>query len=487
MMFSYHSFTLPIVATLVLSTTVAVANSVDREPVGQNLIILLIDGYGATLFNRTNAKLQHGAEILLQNGVQAEYMTPVFPTQSYPNWYSLVTGLYVENHNFTSDFMYDQETSMLFQRDMGDNDTDYRWWTMRTAPLWYTVGKAGIDVHCYWFATCHRAFVDMVVQVPQDRRHSFKNENTNDLLDHLPRIMKHIKKYQAYRQQLVLLRYDGVAKALKMFGEDADPTVQALSHADVHIRKIQEEMESHELMDSTNFIVLSDHGLMKIEEEDQFYIEECLADFSRVKRVVNSLAFMFIYPQEGEEDTVYFELKVCDQWAPVGDYEDNEVPLVSVYRKHEIPEKYHWRDSGHIGPIVLMTRPGVILLTRQLPSTDVSEGFGRDLKMVGGWDNEHPEMQSIFLGRGPAFKVEHKIGPIGIVDVYQLVMSILGVNPGHSNNGTWENVEDLLADGWESRRSESHSSNAYQISTCSGIVLFIISFFFVYRHLCHFL
>lgn len=91
-MFSYHSFTLPIVATLVLSTTVAVANSVDREPVGQNLIILLIDGYGATLFNRTNAKLQHGAEILLQNGVQAEYMTPVFPTQSYPNWYSLVTG-----------------------------------------------------------------------------------------------------------------------------------------------------------------------------------------------------------------------------------------------------------------------------------------------------------------------------------------------------------------------------------------------------------
>lgn len=473
----------PTIVTILLGITFALANSIDREPVGQNLIILLIDGYGANLFNRTNAKLQHGAEILLQNGVQAEYMTPVFPTQSYPNWFSLSTGLYVENHNFTSDFMYDQETSMLFQRDMGDNDTDYRWWALRTAPLWYTIGKAGVDVHCYWFATCHRAFVDMVVQVPQERRHSFKNENTNDLLEHLPRIMNHVKKYQSYRQQLVLLRYDGVAKALKMFGEEADPTVQALSHADVHIRKIQEEIENHELVDSTNFIVLSDHGLMKIEEEDQFYVEECLADFSRIKRVVNSLAFMFIYPQPGEEDTVYFELKVCDQWAPVGDYEDSEVPLVSVYRKHEIPEKYHWRNSRHIGPIVLMTRPGVILLTRQLPSTDVSEGFGRDLKMIGGWDNENPEMQSIFLARGPAFKVEHKIGPIGIVDVYQLVMSILGVNPGHPNNGTWENVEDLLADGWESRRSESHSSNAYQISTCYGIIVFIISLLFVYRHL----
>lgn len=65
-------------------------------------------------------------------------------------------------------------------------------------------------------------------------------------------------------------------------------------------------MEENELLESTNFAVLSDHGLMKIEEEDQFYIEECLADFSRVKRVVNSLAFMMVYPQPGEEDTVCF-------------------------------------------------------------------------------------------------------------------------------------------------------------------------------------
>lgn len=52
--------------------------------------------------------------------------------------------------------------------------------------------------------------------------------------------------------------------------------------------------------------MLSDHGLLKIDEENQFYVEECLTDFSRIKRVVNSLAFMMIYPQEGEEDTVCY-------------------------------------------------------------------------------------------------------------------------------------------------------------------------------------
>lgn len=100
----------------------------------------------------------------------------------------------------------------------------------------------------------------MVVQVPQHRRHSFKDEEELDLFAHIPKIMKHIKKYQSYRQQvswifefvittkhttlkcyfqLVLLRYNGVAKALKMFGEDTDPVIQSLSKADVLIRKIQ--------------------------------------------------------------------------------------------------------------------------------------------------------------------------------------------------------------------------------------------------------
>lgn len=447
-----------------------------REPVGQNLIVLLIDGYGASLFNRTNAKLQYGAQTLLKNGVQAEGLKPVFPTQSYPNWFSLATGLYVENHNFTSDFMYNPSLDLLFQRDLGSNDTDYRWWTTSGAPLWYTVGKASIDVHCYWFATCHRTHVDMVVQVPQHRRHTFKNDEDLDLFTHIPKIMKHVKKYQAYRQQLVLLRYNGVAKALRMFGEGTDPVIQALSKADVHIRKIQEELEEHDIMESTNLIVLSDHGLLKIEEEDQFYVEECITDFSRIKQVVNSLAFMMIYPQEGEEDTVYFELKVCDQWALASDYENdnNEVPLVSVYRQHDIPERYHWRNSRFIAPIVLITRPGVILLTRQLPSTEISESFGRDLKMIGGWDNEYPEMQGIFMARGPAFKTNHKTSSLEIVDIYQLLLNVLGIDSDHTNNGTWSNVEHMLNDGWEDRQTDLDSKSfKIQVSIFNLILLLL--------------
>jgi predicted AlkP superfamily pyrophosphatase or phosphodiesterase len=465
----------PLICLLVICGPLAFGSSTSREPLGQNLVILLIDGYGANLFNKTNAKLQYGAQTLLSQGVQAEYMQTVFPTQSYPNWFSLVTGLYVENHNFTSDFMYNSELDMLFQRDEGANDTDYRWWNGGPAPLWYTVGKAYIDVHCYWFATCHRPHVDQVVQVPHSRRHSFKSQEEIDLSSHLPKIMKHIKKYQAYRQQLVLLRYNGVANALRLFGEDSSEVNQALSNADVQIRKIQDELEANELFDSTNLIVVSDHGLKRIDEENQFYIEECLADLSRIMRVVNSMAFMMIYPEEGEEDTVFFELKVCDQWAPMGDYDENEAPLVSIFRQNEIPERYHWRNARFIGPIVLIARPGTVLLTRSIASTDVSEAQARELKMIGGWDNTNSDMHAIFLARGPAFKVDHKIGPIETVDVYQLALNVLGIEPSHPHNGTWENVEDVLSDGWETRKSESQNSAIRYMSQLSHIIVVSLS------------
>lgn len=68
------------------------ASEDDKEPVGQNLIILLIDGYGASLLNKTDEKFQTGVQTLIENGVQAEYLQPVFPSQSYPNWFSLSTG-----------------------------------------------------------------------------------------------------------------------------------------------------------------------------------------------------------------------------------------------------------------------------------------------------------------------------------------------------------------------------------------------------------
>lgn len=89
---AFHLLFIIFVEAIVADNGNGVGGGSTREPVGQNLVVLLIDGYGASLFNRTNAKLQYGSQTLLTSGVQVEGLKPVFPTQSYPNWFSLATG-----------------------------------------------------------------------------------------------------------------------------------------------------------------------------------------------------------------------------------------------------------------------------------------------------------------------------------------------------------------------------------------------------------
>ncbi|KAK6033396.1 hypothetical protein OSTOST_00397 [Ostertagia ostertagi] len=186
----------------------------------------------------------------------------------------------------TADYMWDKESKLSFERGKGSsgNDTDDLWWEGLPAPLWYTAGKSGIDVHCYWFAHCHRAYYDMVVKVPPKRWTDLTTPGQTDKLsDVFPEIINRIIKYQAYKQQMFLLRYAGVDNALRQFGAHSDEADQAIARIDLYIHELQQKLEEHNLFASTNLIVLSDHGLAPIEEEEQFYLEECLSDYSKVK------------------------------------------------------------------------------------------------------------------------------------------------------------------------------------------------------------
>ncbi|CAJ0938262.1 unnamed protein product, partial [Mesorhabditis belari] len=444
-----------------------------REPIGQNLIILLIDGYGAALLNRTKPEALIGMQALSENGVQAEYLRSVFPTHSWPNWMSLVTGLYTENHRFTADYMWSNEKDVGFQRGTGPNDTDDLWWQDLPTPLWYTAGRKNIDVNCYWFAHCHRGFGDLLVLVPPKRHIDLSNpDQTTDLGEQFPEIVKKIFKIQPYKQQLFLLRYSKLATAIETHGYGSDEVEEAISRIDLHIHDLQKQLDEQGLFASTNLIVLSDHGLGQVNEEEQYFLEECLADYSKVQRIVNSHGMVMVFTDPEDEDTIFYELKVCDQWAPTGDYDDTEAPPVSVYRAADIPESLRWADSRFMSPIVLITKPGTTIVSRELPSLPVE--VSTTVKAVGGWEPESNDMRGIFLARGPAFKTNEKYGPIDMVDVYQVALNILGIEPPHAHNGTWSQVESMLTEGWEER---PNSENLNSSTPTSAHLLFIFSLF----------
>ncbi|KAK5965597.1 Type I phosphodiesterase / nucleotide pyrophosphatase [Trichostrongylus colubriformis] len=363
----------------------------------------------------------------------------------------------------TADYMWDKESKLSFNRGKGANDSEDLWWESLPAPLWYTAGKSGIDVHCYWFAHCHRAHRDMVVKVPSKRWTDLNTPGQTDKLsDVFPEIINRIVKYQAYKQQMFLLRYAGVDNALRQFGARSDEADQAIARIDLYIHELQQKLEEHNLFSSTNLVVLSDHGLAQIEEEEQFYLEECLSDYSKVIKVVNLHSMLMVFTEPEDEGHVHFELRVCDQWAPMGDYEDTDTLLVKAHKLSEIPERLHWAKSRFMSGVVLFTKPGTSIITRELPSIPSANDKSREEKQTGGWDPDTVQMRGIFMARGPAFKVNEKVGPVEIVDIYQVLLNILAVEPAHSHNGTWSNIEGMLASGWEERPNSDRFNDVSQ-------------------------
>lgn len=95
------------------------------------LLLVSFDGFRADYLQ--NYEFPH-LQSFIKEGVLVEHVTNVFITKTFPNHYSLVTGLYEESHGIVANFMYDVITKKHFS---DSNDRDPFWWN-EAVPIWVT-------------------------------------------------------------------------------------------------------------------------------------------------------------------------------------------------------------------------------------------------------------------------------------------------------------------------------------------------------------
>ncbi|KAM5193228.1 glycerophosphocholine cholinephosphodiesterase ENPP6 isoform 3-T3 [Mantella aurantiaca] len=117
------------------------------------LLVFLIDGLRFDYINDKELDLLPGFRKIVESGVKVDYMTPDFPSLSYPNYYSLMTGRHCEVHHMTGNYMWDQKTNLSF--DIGANKDSLLpiWWD-GSEPLWVTMEKAKRKVNMYYWPGC---------------------------------------------------------------------------------------------------------------------------------------------------------------------------------------------------------------------------------------------------------------------------------------------------------------------------------------------
>lgn len=371
------------------------------------VLLVSIDGFRYDYFEKTN--LPHFNR-LIQNGLRAQWLIPQFPTKTFPNHYTIVTGLRPERHGIVANTMYGPEFDELFSTGNRNAVRDAKWWGGE--PIWVTAEKQGQKTApFFWpgseapirdtYATYRRAF-DQTVPDSQRVRDVFA------WLD-LP---------ASERPTFITLYFETIDNAGHNYGPDSSALLLPLRAIDAVIGYLLEGLEARKILNRINLIIVSDHGMSPLSEQRVIKIDD-FVDTASV-RMVDLSPVASLWPKPGKEEAVYRSLV-------------NAHPHLKVYRKNEIPERWHFRNHRRVAPIIAVADDGWSIVR------------GSSWRIRGGnhgYDNALESMRAILLLHGPAFK-KGIAEPVENIHLYNLMCAILKLKPA-PNEGSDVVIKALL-------------------------------------------
>lgn len=363
------------------------------------------------------------------NGVKAEYVKPIYPSNSYPNWYSIVTGLYAEKHGFVQNYMYDQEKEDYFEMAPKPNASHEHWWN-KAQPLWITAEKNGIKTAMYWWDGCQVSISGIKPSVCKPYQSKFNTTELKPDAEGLKDVLSWFEKSKD--NGLALVYYEKVDSVGHSWGPNSDQVKKAVREIDNIINIFQNELESSGMVDKVNFVIVSDHGMADSNPENTVIIKlEEHNVVQDIKLMLDKGSATMILPIEGKENELYDRLKSAN------------IKGLHVYKKADIPDYFHLKNNKLVLPILLVADEGYYIQKLD-DDTKMNPTSNKTFMGFHGYDpDKASNMRTIFYARGPTLKKGFLSKPIGMVDHYELFCRLLQINP-LPNNGSKNLMEDFI-------------------------------------------
>ena len=385
----------------------------DQAAKQSKVLLISIDGFINDYVHRNETP---NLDRFINNGVVAEYMIPAFPTKTFPNHWTLVTGLYVDSHGIITNNFYDYKLEARFSYGPQGTPNDERWWGGE--PIWITAEKQGLTAATFFWPGSE-ATIDGVQSTKWVQYDGGVPDSTR-----IDSLITWMDPNGSVNADFGTLYFSEVDSRGHRFGKNSPEVDEAVIDIDGLIGYLQEKLENAGLSESINIIMLSDHGMSDLSEDQVIFLEE-LIDLNDVE-VVDWTPVGLIKPKDGKKDEVYSALK---------ENEEN----YTVYLKEEMPERYHFKDHYRIPDIIMIAAPGYTITNRSFFET---RGL---LAATHGFDNRSEEMRTFFSANGPAFKKGEVVATFESVHVYELMSHILNLNPA-PNDGSLDSISNVLAD-----------------------------------------
>jgi predicted AlkP superfamily pyrophosphatase or phosphodiesterase len=361
---------------------------------------------------------------LARDGVQAKWMIPSFPSKTFPNHYTIATGLYPQNHGIVENNVFDKGFNATFTMSNREEVQNGRWWLGE--PIWVTAEKQGLRTGpLFWPGSeAEIAGARPAYWKPYDGK--MANEARVDT------ILSWLDLPPAERPTFLSLYFSDVDSAGHDFSPDAIETRNAVLKVDTDLGMLVDGLKARGIFAQVNLIIVSDHGMATQDPKDAVILDE-LVDTNLAEKILWSSEIVSIFPNPGKEDAIYESLKA------------KLPPQAKVYRKAEMPGRFHYSNSPRIAPLLVLPEEGWTVTTRKRFDEMKAKDRKNGLRGGHGYDNELPSMRAIFIAHGSAFKKGSLIEPFENVQVYNVMIRILGLRPAPNNGDDTVAIAALAA------------------------------------------
>lgn len=378
------------------------------------VILVSLDGFHPDYLDRG---LTPTLNALAESGVRAEWLDPVFPTKTFPNHYTIVTGLFPGHHGIIDNSIVDPE---LGRFTLGNRDAvgEGRWWGGE--PIWVTAQRQGLRA-----ATLFWPGSEAPIQgIRPTEWLPFDSSMSVD--DRVDLVLEWLDRPDDEHFDFITLYFEHVDTAGHRFGPASVQVDSSLVLVDQALRRLIRGIQERRFEDQVDLILVSDHG-MAAHLPDALLILEDIIDPDLVE-IAGLSEIAGFTPTEGNE-------------AAVRDILLTDHEGMTCYQKGDMPGVWHYNTHPRIPEIVCLLDEGWRFIRRDR----VESGAVRPDRLGGshGYHPALPSMRALFIATGPSFRSGEVVPAFGNIHLYELLTRLLDIEPA-PNDGDPRATEWLL-------------------------------------------
>jgi predicted AlkP superfamily pyrophosphatase or phosphodiesterase len=379
------------------------------------LILVSIDGFRWDYLDRfaPPTLLKLAAE-----GVRADGLIPQFPSKTFPNHYTIVTGLTLAHHGIISNNIRDAAIPGEFSLSNRRVQMDPRWWGGE--PIWNAVERqGGKAAPMFWPGA------EVVIG---GRQATYWTPYYDGMphLERLRRILDWLQLPDGEQPAFLTMYFSDVDDTGHRHGPDSQEVRDAVARVDQTLGELVAGVTRLGLANRVHYVIVSDHGMAALSTDRSIVLDDYV-DLSSVD-VVDWSPVLGLAPKDGDVDRVYAALK-------------DKHPALAVYRSRELPPEYGLANHPRVPPIVGVAQEGWSITSKR----DIVR-WAQDRLYPGGahgYDNTAKSMQGLFIAAGPRIHSGKRVPPIENIHLYEFMCAVLGLQPA-KNDGDPAATRDML-------------------------------------------